>query len=145
MNVVAVLLATDQQVFITFCDSQLVALDAGEWFERGTRGAAAVRAVAVQGVDEFVHHRVVDCATHALSGEPASHKDAEAEELRKTPHPAFSTPRRSHIWVSNQVLPLPGQVNTPDRSTSAGSISGARMPRPIPAPGVRGLPQRREQ
>lgn len=67
-NVVSVFLAEDQQVVPSFRDAQLIALDPGEGFERGTRRATAVRAMAVQGINELVLHCVVYGSAQALSG-----------------------------------------------------------------------------
>jgi len=68
----AVRLTEDQQIVGALGDAQLVALDAGEGLERRARGAAALRAVAVQRVAELVGDVVVHGAAVAAAGEGAA-------------------------------------------------------------------------
>jgi hypothetical protein len=46
---------------------ELLPLDAGEWFEGSTGGAATVGAMAVEGVREVVFDRVLDSTAKALA------------------------------------------------------------------------------
>ena len=46
--------------------------DADERLERSTGGAPAIRAMAIQGVAEFVSHGVADRAAKAFSGKNTS-------------------------------------------------------------------------
>jgi hypothetical protein len=68
MRVVAVCIAEDQALILTFCDAELLAFNAGERFERGTGGAPAIRAVTIRGISELVGHRVLDRSAEAFSG-----------------------------------------------------------------------------
>src|SRR5690349_862098 len=68
MRVVAVLVAVDHETVLAFGDAEFVARDAGERLERRTGRAPAIRAMAVQGVTEFVSYGVADRAAIAFSG-----------------------------------------------------------------------------
>ena len=72
MRVVAGGVAMDHEIALTPGDAELVARDAGERLERRPGGAAAIRAMAVHGVAEFVSHCVADRAAKAFSGKNAS-------------------------------------------------------------------------
>jgi hypothetical protein len=72
MRVVAGLVAIDHEIVLAPGDAEFVARDAGERLERRTGGAPAIRAMAVQGVAEFVSHGVADRAAKAFSGKNAS-------------------------------------------------------------------------
>jgi hypothetical protein len=62
----------NEQIITAPGDAELVARDAGERLERRTGGASAIRAMAIQGVGEFVSHGVADRAAKAFSGKNAS-------------------------------------------------------------------------
>jgi hypothetical protein len=62
----------DHEIVLALGDAEFVARDAGKRFERRTGGAPAIRAMAVQGVAEFVSHGVADRAAKAFSGKNAS-------------------------------------------------------------------------
>src|SRR5271170_6392293 len=68
-RVVSALFTKDLQALFALGDAQLVALDAGKRLKGRTRRSAAVRAVAVQGVEKFVRHRVLDGTTQARTRE----------------------------------------------------------------------------
>src|SRR5689334_9502404 len=74
MRVVAVLLADDQQRFLTLGDAQLAPFDAGEGLERRTGGLPALGAVAVEGIAEFIRHGVLDRAAEAPSAEYSTYR-----------------------------------------------------------------------
>jgi hypothetical protein len=68
-DIVGIFFTEDKQILRTLRDVQLAALDADKGLERGTRRPTAVRAVAVQRVDELVSDGVSDGTAQALSGE----------------------------------------------------------------------------
>src|ERR1700687_1265877 len=59
VRIVAFFVAEDHALILTFGDRELFAFDAGERLERGAGRAPAVRAMAVQGVSELVHYRII--------------------------------------------------------------------------------------
>src|ERR1700676_5362209 len=71
MPVVAVGIAEDQALILTFCDAELLAFDTGARSEGRTGGATAVRAVTVRDISELVGHRVLDRSAEAFSGKAA--------------------------------------------------------------------------
>jgi hypothetical protein len=60
-------LPEDEQVSGPVHELELLPLDAGEWFEGSTGGAATIGAMAVEGVREVVFDRVLDSTTKALA------------------------------------------------------------------------------
>jgi len=66
------LIAIGHEIVIAARDAEFLARNAGERLERRTRRATAVRAVADQGIGEFVRHRVAHRAAEAFSGQDAT-------------------------------------------------------------------------
>src|SRR5438552_15439221 len=62
----------DQEIVTAFDQAKSVARDAGERLERRAGGAAAIRAMTIERIGEFIGHRVADRAAMAFSGEDAS-------------------------------------------------------------------------
>ena len=67
--VVGILVAEYQNLFFTLGDAQFAPLDACKSLERRTCRPAAIRAVAIQGILEFIRYSILDCPAQALSYE----------------------------------------------------------------------------
>src|SRR6266446_5402409 len=70
--VMGLVVAVNQQTIPAPGDAELLARNSGERLERRAGGAPAIRAMAIQGVGEFVSHGVADRAAKAFSGKNAS-------------------------------------------------------------------------
>lgn len=70
MNVVGcVRIPVDEGLVRTFRDADLRALDTRECLKRRASGTAAVRAMTILSIEEFIGHLVADCATTAPARE----------------------------------------------------------------------------
>src|SRR6266536_1250718 len=62
----------DHEIVTAFDEAKSVARDAGERLECRAGGAAAIRAMTIQRIGEFIGHGVADRAAMAFSGEDAN-------------------------------------------------------------------------
>src|SRR5438046_6083338 len=62
----------DQEIVTAFDEAKSVASEAGERLERRAGSAAAIRAMTIERISEFIGHRVADRAAMAFAGEDAS-------------------------------------------------------------------------
>ncbi|MEI9863150.1 MAG: hypothetical protein WDN00_01035 [Limisphaerales bacterium] len=113
----------NQNLFLALGDLQLAALDTGKGFEGRTGRAPAIRAMAVQGIFEFIRHGIVNCTAQAFSDECLTSHLPGTVFVSVIPRDTASI--SSRILPGRQWLPaMPRQqtVFNPGRSRWAGGL-----------------------